>query len=300
MLDRVQITNEYKYTNLYICKKFVICIQFVKILFFGDIVGRPGREALKKVLPELKKELEPDLILANAENISHGQGFSEKSVKEALDSGIDFLTGGDHSFILKEGAELLDNKTWPILRPLNWPGGVPGRGFEILPVRARRVLLVNLAGRVFMTKHHFDDPFAKIKELLEDYSLKGKEQGSEAVDAIIVDFHAEATSEKAALAWFLDGRVSALLGTHTHVPTADEKILPQGSAFISDVGMVGPTSSVLGMDKDTVIKRFLTQRLFKMEVAEGPVEVNGLVLTVNDQTGLAEKIKRMRKIVALE
>lgn len=272
----------------------------MKILFFGDIVGRPGREALKKILPELKKELGPDLILANGENISHGQGVSEKAVKEMMELGVDFLTGGDHSFTLKEGAELLENKNWPILRPLNWPGNVPGRGFEILPVGARRVLLVNLAGRVFMTKHNFDDPFQKTKELLEDYSLKGKKQGSEAVDAIIVDFHAEATSEKAALAWFLDGQVSAVLGTHTHVPTADEKILSGDTAFISDVGMVGPTNSVLGMDKDTVIKRFLTQRLFKMDVAEGPAEINGALLTVDEKTGLAKGIERIRKIVVLD
>lgn len=272
----------------------------MKILFFGDIVGQPGREALKKVLPELKKELEPDLILANGENCSRGQGFSEKGVKEIIDSGVNFLTGGDHSFALKEGVELLDDKKWPVLRPLNWPGGAPGRGFEILKVGARRILLVSLIGRVFMVKHDFDDPFVKIKELLEDYSLKGKGEGSEAVDAIIIDFHAEATSEKTALAWFLDGKVSAVLGTHTHVPTADEKILPGGAGYISDMGMVGPMDSVLGIDKDIIIKRFLTQRLFQMEVATGPAEVNGVLLTVNDQTGSTEKIERIRKIVALE
>ncbi len=271
----------------------------MKILFFGDIVGRPGREALKKILPELKKELGPDLILANGENISHGQGFSEKAVQEMFELGVDFLTSGDHAFDLEAGTALLESKKWSLLRPLNWPGEVPGRGYEILPVGARRVLLVNLIGRVFLLKH-FDDPFVKIKELLEDYSLKGREPGSEAVDAIIVDFHAEATSEKAALSWFLDGRVSAVLGTHTHVPTADEKILPGGSAFISDVGMVGPTNSVLGMNKDTVIKRFLTQRRFKMEVTEGPAEVNGVLLGINDKTGLAENIVRIRKIVALD
>jgi len=272
----------------------------MRILFFGDIVGRPGREALKKILPELKKELAPDLILANGENISHGQGLTKKAVREILDAGADFLTGGDHSFALKEGADLLEDKKWPVLRPFNWPDSQPGRGFEILPVGARRVLLINLIGRVFMLKHHFDDPFAKIKDLLTDYSLRGQEEGGEVVDAIILDFHAEATSEKAALAWFLDGKVSAILGTHTHVPTADEKILPGGSAFISDIGMTGPTDSILGMDKDTVIKRFLTQRLWKMEAAEGPVEVNAVLITLDERTGLAQNIERIRKIVAID
>jgi metallophosphoesterase (TIGR00282 family) len=150
-------------------------------------------------------------------------------------------------------------------------------------------------------RHDFDDPFQKISGLLEDYSLKGKEEGSEAVDAIILDFHAEATSEKAALGWFLDGKVSAVLGTHTHVPTADEKVLPRGTAFISDLGMTGPYDSVLGADKEIVIKRFLTQKLLRMESAKGlEVEVNAVFLDIDDQTGLAQNIARIRKIVALD
>ncbi len=272
----------------------------MKILFFGDIVGQPGRRALAKVLPELKKEFEPDLVLANGENMAHGQGLGVKSLKEILDAGVDWLTSGDHTFALSEGEKLLVDKKNPLLRPLNWPGQVPGRGYEIINVGARRLMLVNLIGRVFMARD-FDDPFAKIKELLEDYSLKGKEQGSEAVDAIIIDFHAEATSEKAALAWFLDGQVSAVLGTHTHVPTADERVLPQGTAFLSDLGMVGPQDSVLGADKEIVIKRFLTQRLFRLETGQSDIsEVNGVFLETDDQTGLAKKIERVRRLVALE
>ena len=269
----------------------------MKILYFGDIVGRPGREALKKIVPELKKELAPDLILANGENIAHGQGLTETAVKEILDAGVDFLTSGDHTFVIEDG--LLENKKWPVLRPLNWPGEVPGRGYEIIARGARRILLVNLIGRVFM-KQDFDDPFSKIGDLLDDYSLKGKEQGSEAVDAIIIDFHAEATSEKAGLAWFLDGKVSAVLGTHTHVPTADEKILPGGTAFISDLGMVGPVDSILGVDKGIIIKKFLTQRPFKNKVAEGPVEVNGVFITVDETNGQAQTIERVRRMVALD
>jgi len=271
----------------------------MKILFFGDIVGQPGRQALAKILPDLKKYFEPDLILANGENLAHGQGFSEKAVKEVLDIGLDFITGGDHVFGLKEGVQMLDEKKWPILRPLNWPGTVPGRGWQIIQKGARQILLVNLIGRVFM-KQDFDDPFQKISELLDDFSLKGKEQGSTSVDGILIDFHAEATSEKMALGWFLDGKVSAILGTHTHVPTADEKILPGGTAFISDVGMCGSANSVLGMDKETVIKRFLTQRLLRMEVASGPAEVNGILLTLDEKTGLSQNIERVKKTVAMD
>jgi metallophosphoesterase (TIGR00282 family) len=272
----------------------------MRIIFFGDIVGQAGRQALKKVLSELKKELEPDLILANGENVAHGQGLAPKAIGEVLALGINFLTSGDHTFTLAKSEEVLSDKNIPVLRPLNWPGNVAGRGFEIIKVGTRQVLLVNLAGRVFM-RHDFDDPFQKISGLLEDYSLKGKEEGSEAVDAIILDFHAEATSEKAALGWFLDGKVSAVLGTHTHVPTADEKVLPRGTAFISDLGMTGPYDSVLGADKEIVIKRFLTQKLLRMESAKGlEVEVNAVFLDIDDQTGLAQNIARIRKIVALD
>jgi len=271
----------------------------MKVLFFGDIVGLPGRTALKKVLPELKKELAPDLVFANGENIAHGQGLTRKAIEEILEAGIDWLTGGDHVFVLKEGADVLGEKKLPVLRPLNWPGEVPGRGYEIITSGSQRILLVSLIGRVFM-KQDFDDPFQKMNELLEDYSLKGKEEGTKSVDAIIVDFHAEATSEKAALTWYLDGKISALLGTHTHVPTADEKILTKGTAFISDVGMVGARDSILGMDKEIVIKRFLTQRQLKFEVAQGEVEVNGVLLTLDGKTGLAQNIERIRKIVAFD
>jgi metallophosphoesterase (TIGR00282 family) len=268
----------------------------MKILFFGDIVGQPGRLALKKNLPELKKELEPDLVVANGENIAHGQGLTRKSIEEALEAGVDWLTGGDHVFVLKEGADILGEKKLPVLRPLNWPGDVPGRGYKIITVGSQQIMFVSLIGRVFM-KQDFDDPFRKMDELFEEFSLKGKEQGTQALDGIIVDFHAEATSEKAALAWHLDGKISALLGTHTHVPTADEKILPQGTAFISDVGMVGVKDSILGVQKEIVIRRFLTQRMLKFEVAEGSVEVNSVLLTLDGKSGLAQNIVRVRKMV---
>jgi len=267
----------------------------MRVLFFGDIVGQPGREALKIALPDFKRELKPDLIVANGENMVHGNGLAPEQVKEVLAAGVDWLTLGDHTFDLKSGEEVLADKTQPVLRPLNWPGNVPGRGYEIISLGVRRLLLVNLIGRVFM-RHDFDDPFQKIKELLEDYSLKGKEQGIKPADAIIVDFHAEATSEKEALGWFLDGQVSAVIGTHTHVATADEKILLQGTAYITDIGMVGPRDSVLGRNKDIVIKRMLNQRKLKMDIAsEGPVEICGVLLTIDDKTGLAQNIVRVKK-----
>lgn len=272
----------------------------MRILFFGDVVGQPGRLAIKKILPSLKEKCVPDLILANGENLAHGQGISEKSVKEILEAGIDFLTNGDHAFALSEGAKLLENNRCPILRPLNWPGGVPGRGITEITAGIHCVLLVNLVGRVFM-KQDFDDPFQKLKEVLENYSLKGKEEGTIAIDAIIVDFHAEATSEKAALAALFDGKISALLGTHTHVPTADQKILASGTAFISDVGMVGPRDSVLGCKKETVIKRFLTQRLYRLEVALGrDIEIDAVLLDIDEGTGLAKNIKGIRETVVLD
>jgi len=271
----------------------------MRVLFFGDIVGQPGREALKIALPDFKRELKPDLIVANGENMVHGNGLAPEQVKEVLAAGVDWLTLGDHTFDLKSGEEVLADKTQPVLRPLNWPGNVPGRGYEIISLGVRRLLLVNLIGRVFM-RHDFDDPFQKIKELLEDYSLKGKEQGTKPADAIIVDFHAEATSEKEALGWFLDGQVSAVIGTHTHVATADEKILLQGTAYITDIGMVGPRDSVLGHNKDIVIKRMLNQRKLKMDIAsDGPVEICGVLLTIDDKTGLAQNIVRVKKEVVL-
>jgi len=271
----------------------------MKILFFGDIVGQLGRQALKQVLPEFKKQFAPDLVVANGENMAGGFGFSQKTLEEATSSGIDWLTSGDHTFDMKEAPILLEDKKWPILRPFNWPGNVPGRGYEIIKIGVRRVLLVVLTGRVFM-RQNFDDPFSKIKELLENYSLKINKEGSEKVDAILIDFHAEATSEKGALAWFLDGQVSAIFGTHTHVPTADEKILPQGTAFVSDVGMVGPRDSVLGMSPEIVIRRFLTQRQIRMTTADSLwVEINAVLLEIDDQTGLAKEIKHLRKEIAL-
>jgi metallophosphoesterase (TIGR00282 family) len=270
----------------------------MKILFFGDIVGKPGRQAIKKVLPELKEKYEPDLVLANGENLAHGKGISPDSVKEMIDAGIDWLTLGNHAFAKKGTLDIFEDKKLHILRPVNWALETPGRGFAEINIRSKKILLVNLIGRVFM-QQQFDNPFACIKEILEDYSLK-KESGKDRISAIIVDWHAEATSEKMAMGWYLDGKVSAVVGTHTHIGTDDARVLPGGTAYVSDVGMVGVQDSVLGVDKNIIIKRFLTQMPYHMEVADGPVLVNAVVITLDDKTGLAQNIEKLKLITKVD
>jgi len=258
------------------------------ILFFGDIVGQPGRQAIKKILPLWQKKYQTDLVIANGENIAHGLGLTEKSLQEIISAGVDLVTSGDHTWDQKEVSRLLADKEIPLIRPANFPPGLPGQGERLIEVRTKKVLVINLIGRVFM-RQNYDCPFRKADEILE-------EKGEEA-DIIIVDWHAEATSEKVCLGWYLDGRVSAVLGTHTHIPTADARILPQGTAYISDVGMVGVRDSSLGADKDSAVKGFLEQTPFHYEVAQGPVEVNAILIET-EQSNKVKKIKPLREIVA--
>lgn len=262
----------------------------MKVLFFGDIVGRPGREAIKKILPAWKKKYQPDLILANGENLAHGKGVTEKTLKEVLDSGIDLVTSGNHVWHQKEAIPLLEDKELPLLRPANWSFGVAGQGQKIITLRTKKILLINLIGRVFMHKQ-YDDPFRCIDYILDELDQE--------VDGIVIDWHAEATSEKQALGWYCDGRVSAVLGTHTHIPTADARILPQGTAYISDIGLVGVRDSILGLDKETALKGFLFQLPQKLEVAQGPVEVNAVLVEIVSKNK-AESIEKLQTVVALE
>jgi metallophosphoesterase (TIGR00282 family) len=271
---------------------------FMKVLFFGDIIGQPGRQAIKKILPDLKKRYEPDLVLANGENLAHGKGISEDSLAEVFEAGIDWLTSGNHIFSKKGAMEILENKEKRILRPANWSANASGRGHAVISVRSKKILLVNLIGRVFMSQN-FDDPFACVNQILEEYSLK-EEDGLEKMSGIIIDWHAEATSEKMAMGWHLDGKVSAVLGTHTHIGTDDYRVLPQGTAFVSDVGMVGPQNSVLGVDKGVIIKRFLTQMPYKMEIAPGPVLTESMLVTIDDKTGLAQNIEKIKELVEVD
>ena len=262
----------------------------MRILFFGDIVGKPGRQAIKEILPGWQKKYQPDLTIANGENLAHGRGVTEKSLKEILTAGIDLVTSGDHIWDQKEAIALLDNKEIPLIRPANFPPNTPGQGYRLIELRTKKILVINLIGRIFMHEQ-YDDPFRVADEIL-------KEEAEEAA-AIIVDWHAEATSEKVCLGWYLDGRVSAVLGTHTHIPTADARLLPQGTAYISDIGMVGPRDSSLGADKDLAIKNFLTQMSFKLEMAKGPVEVNAVLLEIG-KGGKAKKIKKLQEIVPFD
>jgi len=262
------------------------------ILFFGDIVGKIGRKAIKEILPRLKKKYEPDLVMANAENIAHGLGVTEKTIKEMAESGIDVFTSGNHIWDKEEILEILKENKIILLRPANYPPGVPGVGHKLLEIGTKKLLVVNLIGRVFF-REQFDCPFRKIDEILEEYK-------NEKLNGIIIDFHAEATSEKVAMGWHTDGRVSTLVGTHTHVPTADSKILPHGTGYITDIGMVGARDSVIGDDKENVLKRFLYQMPYLLEVPEeGICEVNAVLIEIDSKTKKTKEIKRIDEEVKI-
>lgn len=262
----------------------------MNILFFGDVVGQPGRAAIKKILPTWKEKHKIDFTIANCENIAHGKGITEQTLNEMFAAGIDLATSGDHIWSKEEARSLLTNKKYPLIRPANYPEGAPGNGYYLAQLRTKKILVINLIGRVFM-RQQYDDPFRKADQIIDEI-------GDEA-DAIIVDWHAEATSEKVCLGWYLDGRVSAVLGTHTHIPTADARILPQGAAYISDVGMTGAKNSSLGAKKELAIESFLTQMPFKYEVSEeDPAEINAVVVKIG-KNKQAEKIKLLQEIIDL-
>jgi hypothetical protein len=254
-------------------------------LFIGDIVGRPGREAVRALLPGLQKDLLPDIVIANAENSAGGLGVTKDTATELLDCGVDALTLGNHVFAKKDVYKFLDEET-RVVRPANYPAGCPGRGWAVYQdSRGRRVGVINLCGRVFMNEH-LDDPFRTADRILKEIS--------EQAGVILVDFHAEVTSEKGAMAWYLDGRVTAVLGTHTHVTTADERVLPGGTACISDVGMTGPENSILGVKKELIIRKFLSQMPSKFEVADGPVALSAVLVEADPSTGRASGIRRIQ------
>lgn len=260
----------------------------IKILFLGDIVGRIGRNAVKETLPKLKKKYNPDLIIANAENLAHGCGVSESVLKEMIDAGIDFFTSGNHIWANKNEIEKIfsENKL-PVIRPANYPIGAPGDGYRVIEIGTQKILIVNLIGRVFF-RENFDCPFRALEKILADTKNLN-------VAATIVDFHAEATSEKNTLARYFDGKISALFGTHTHVQTSDEQILPQGTAYITDAGMIGAKYSSLGVDLKNVISMFLTQIPQTWELPEhGACQVDGIFVIINTENNQAEKIERIK------
>jgi metallophosphoesterase (TIGR00282 family) len=252
----------------------------VLILAIGDLIGKPGRKAISQLLPGLRQQYGIELVIANAENVAGGVGITPDTAKQLLDGGVDVLTSGNHIWAQKEIIPHLDGDM-PILRPLNYPPGVPGRGYIVI----KGVAVVNLMGRVFIGD--FDCPFRAMDQLLA--SLKEK--------IIIVDFHAEATSEKVAMGRYLDGRVSAVLGTHTHVGTIDAQLLPQGTAYVSDIGMTGPVESVIGDDAEAVIQRFLTQMPHRLGVGKGKIVFNAMLVKVDDDSGRATSIERIYREV---
>lgn len=252
----------------------------MRILMIGDVVGRPGRQAIKSILPGLKQEYNMDFVVANAENAAGGRGLTLETAKELLSAGVDVLSSGNHIWEYKEIIPYLDSEL-PLLRPLNFPPRVPGKGYIIL----NQVMVVNLVGRTFMG--NFDCPFRAIDRLLE--VLKEKPA------IIIVDFHAEATSEKVAMGWYLDGRVSAVMGTHTHIGTIDARILPKGTAYVTDVGMTGPMDSVIGIEVEAAIERFLTYIPNRLPVGKGRVIFNAILLEIDDASGKATNIQRIER-----
>jgi metallophosphoesterase (TIGR00282 family) len=259
----------------------------MNILFIGDIVGRPGRAAVERWLPELREELAVDVVVANAENSAGGLGATPDILRELIALGVHAFTMGNHTWRKKELAPAID-KFPNLVRPANYPPGVPGRGAALIALPdGRRLGLVQLLGRVFMEP--FEDPF-----------LTGEREVDwlrQSTPIILVDMHAEATSEKQALGWFLDGRCTAVVGTHTHVATADETILPGGTAYITDVGMTGPLESVIGTDRDIVIKKFVTGMPATFEVARGRPALNGVLVEADDETGRATGIRRIHRAV---
>lgn len=256
----------------------------MKVLFIGDIVGKPGRTAVKALLPGLVDKCRIDFVIANGENIAGGFGLTEPLVADLFRTGVHVITTGNHVWDKKDFIPYIskDNK---VLRPLNYPPGVPGSGSIVLTLpNGLKAAVLNLSGRVFMTG--MDCPFrtgrAEIERLLRETKI------------IIIDFHAEATSEKIAFGYYVDGDVSAVIGTHTHVQTADEKVLSNGTAYITDVGMTGPAYSVIGMDVDQIIQRFLSSMPAKFETAQGAVVLSAVTLDINNQTGKATNIQRLQ------
>jgi hypothetical protein len=261
-------------------------VTYLDILFIGDIVGRPGRKAVKGVLNDLKSNYKIDFVIANGENAAGGTGLTKKVAIELFNMGIDCLTMGNHVWDKKEIFDFI-NEEHRIVRPGNYPEGTPGCGSTILLKNNKKIGIINVSGRVFMDT--LDCPFKTVERELINIKKH--------TNIIIVDFHAEATSEKVAMAWFLDGKVTAVLGTHTHVQTADERILPRDTAYITDVGMTGPYNSVLGIKADLVLKKFITQLPVSFKLAAGDKIFNGVVLNVDDKTGKAREIKRINLLI---
>jgi metallophosphoesterase (TIGR00282 family) len=254
----------------------------MRLLFVGDIVGKPGRQVLRRGLPLLVRQHAIDLVIANVENAAGGFGITRETAQEILASGVQVMTTGNHVWDKKEAIEYIASET-RLLRPLNFPPGAPGRGSLVVEAQGTPVAVINVMGRVHMPP--LDDPFAVVVREIERLRAR--------TPVVLVDFHAEATSEKIAMGWHLDGRVTAVVGTHTHVQTADERVLPGGTAYITDVGMTGPHDSVIGVDKDAAIARFLTGMPSRFDTATGDARLLAVIVETDAATGRAIGIERL-------
>ena len=251
-------------------------------LAIGDIIGKPGRQAVRKLVPQLRQEYGIDMVIANGENAAGGIGLTIATAEELFNTGVDVITSGNHIWMHKEIIPYLDSDN-PILRPLNYPPGVPGKGYII----SSRAMVVSLMGRTFMSE--LDCPFQAMDKLLAELEPKPP--------VIIVDFHAEATSEKLAMGRYLDGRVSAVLGTHTHVGTIDAQVFPQGTAYVTDIGMTGPMDSIIGDNTELVLQRFLTRLPHRLSVGEGKTMLNAILVDIASDSGRATSIERIYREV---
>ncbi len=256
---------------------------FLRILMVGDVVGRAGRYSFAEHTKILRQEKKIDVVVVNGENIAHGNGITQSTFNEILSGGADIVTNGNHVWDNRDVLKIIDDEPF-LIRPANYPEGAPGKGFCIYPYRAKNIGVINLQGRTFLKP--LDCPFTCAEEIVKKIS--------EECDIILVDFHAEATSEKIALGYFLDGKVTAVVGTHTHVQTADERILPKGTAYMTDLGMVGPTDSVIGVKVESVVNRFVSCMPSRFDVAEGACTYCALIIDIDDKTNKALAVERIR------
>jgi len=264
----------------------------MKILYFADTVGKPGRAGIKHQLPLWREEFRPDVVALNGENLAHGSGITRAHAEEMLSLGVDVITGGNHSFEGKGALDLLADASFPIIRPANVTAGISGRGYTFVKTSdGSELLVINLIAQT-AGRYHYDSPFAALDAILEDTAAR--------TPHILLDWHAEFTSEKEVMGWYADGKVSAVVGSHTHVPTADARILPKGTAYISDVGMTGPYNSIIGVDPVASIQRFTQQIPIKPGLVEdGPIEINAVLIKTDTDTGKAVHIEHLRKVVEL-
>ncbi|GGK00554.1 metallophosphoesterase [Lentibacillus kapialis] len=255
----------------------------MKILFIGDVVGSSGRDMVQTYLPKLKAKYRPDMTIINGENAAAGKGITQKIYKQFLECGAHVITMGNHTWDKKEIFEFIDDAN-NMVRPANFPEGTPGKGMTFVNINGTEIAVINVQGRTFLPA--IDDPFRVVDELIA--------QAQKRTDIIFVDFHAEATSEKQAMGWYLDGKISAIVGTHTHTQTADERILPNGTAYITDAGMTGPYDAILGVEREAVIKKFLTSLPVRFEIdKKGRNQLNGFLVTIDEKTGNASKAERI-------